>query len=66
MVRHHHELMQLIFLHASVLVHDFNEQPGDLFHLEQASLFHHISSDEVCGFGWFFRDVGFPNGNLSG
>ena len=51
MVRHHHKFMQKIFLLRPVLQHHFNEQPGNLFHLEQTSLFENIGSDEVSGFG---------------
>jgi hypothetical protein len=53
MVRHHHKFMQKIFLLGPVLEHNFNKQAGNLFHLEQASLFQHICGDKISGFGGF-------------
>ena len=38
-IRHDHKFMQKIFLFRPVLEHDFNEQAGNLFYLEQASFF---------------------------
>jgi len=50
-VRHDYKFMEQIFPFGPVLEHDCNKVAGNLFHLEQASLFQHIGGDEVCGFG---------------
>ena len=50
-VRHDYKFMEQIFPFGPVLEHDCNKVAGNLFHLEQASLFQHIGGDKVCGFG---------------
>lgn len=50
MVRHDNKLMQKILFLCSVIHHDFNEEPGNLLHLEEAFSVKHIGSDKICGF----------------
>ena len=50
MFRHDNKLMQKILLLFSVIHHNFNEEPGNLFHLEEAFSLKHIGSDKVGGF----------------
>jgi hypothetical protein len=48
-IRHDHKFMQKKFLFDPVREDDFDKQPGNLFHLEQTSLFQHIGGDKVSG-----------------
>ena len=50
MVRHDNKLMQKILFLCSVVQHDFNEEPGNLLHLEKALSLKHIGRDKVGGF----------------
>ena len=50
MFRHDNKLMQKILLLCSVIHQDFNEEPGNLLHMEETFSVEHIGSDKVGGF----------------
>jgi hypothetical protein len=50
MFRHDNKLMQKILFLCSVIHQDFNEEPGNLLHLEEAFSLEHVGSDKVGGF----------------